>query len=115
LTERPERYGQEPYYHKDRRTQEGQHLRAEERGAELRNTPAVVANPAAQPNVELQSTKQIAVAAIVLEPVSGDSDFIRWMVKKVRKQNWSFDECVGRARSEYCGKGENYRSRYLNS
>jgi transposase, IS30 family len=23
--------------------------------------------------------------------VSGDSDFIRWMVKKVRKYNWSFE------------------------
>jgi transposase, IS30 family len=33
--------------------------------------------------------------------VSGDSDFIRWMVKKVRKYNWSFDECVGRARREH--------------
>ncbi|MFU0833549.1 MAG: hypothetical protein ACFWUC_11520 [Oscillospiraceae bacterium] len=33
--------------------------------------------------------------------VSRNSDFIRWMVKKVRKHNWSFDECVGRARSEH--------------
>ncbi|XOQ47663.1 MAG: hypothetical protein ACFWUM_01960 [Eubacteriales bacterium] len=49
----------------------GQHLRAEERGAELQDTPAEVANPATQPNVELQSTKQITVAAIALERYSG--------------------------------------------
>ncbi|MFU0831503.1 MAG: hypothetical protein ACFWUC_00965 [Oscillospiraceae bacterium] len=51
-----------------------------------RNTPAEVANPATQPNVELQSTKRIAVVAIALERYPGTpTSSVGWSKRFVSK------------------------------